>query len=283
MNEFYANSYGCEDDDYKSFVHGIVINYAPDVIDATFEFRPEEHCLVIQRRVDGQTEEEFVEILYELALPGKDGRYNSSGERSRLQAMEMESIAKAWANWFVHNFECCSNESEIIMSRCLAVYTIMKGDPISVGSLIARSIKAMVTAPVVYFGHPFVITFMRRKLQISHMQSMQQHRQQQQHHLHLLRISNIINIHLTSPSTISIQTSRWGWLMTAVQDYRAQHPIPSYYQQYPHVANLEAHFQRQTIRLVEYKTHVRGMWDQEYDRAHPKQDQESQAAAFARL
>ncbi|MCH84699.1 hypothetical protein A2U01_0005534 [Trifolium medium] len=76
----------------------------------------------------------------------------------------MEPIAKAWANWLVHNFECCSNESEIIMSRCYAIYTIMKGEPISVGGLIARSIKAMVTAPVVYFGHPFVITFLCERL-----------------------------------------------------------------------------------------------------------------------
>ncbi|MCI64721.1 hypothetical protein A2U01_0085979, partial [Trifolium medium] len=85
-----------------------------------------------------QTEEEFTEILHELALPGKDWRNNSSGDRSRLQATKMELIAKAWANWFVHSFECCSNESKIIMSCCLAVYTIMKGEAISVGGLIAR-------------------------------------------------------------------------------------------------------------------------------------------------
>ncbi|MCI39389.1 hypothetical protein A2U01_0060620, partial [Trifolium medium] len=121
---------------------GVEISYAPSVIDGIFGFRPEEHCMVRQRRADDQTEEEFAEILHELALPGKDLRYNSSGDRSCLQAMEMELVAKAWANWFVHNFECCSNESEIIMSRCFAVYTIMRGEAISVGGLIARSIKA---------------------------------------------------------------------------------------------------------------------------------------------
>ncbi|MCI50616.1 hypothetical protein A2U01_0071860, partial [Trifolium medium] len=65
-------------------------------------------------------------------------------------------------------------------------------------------------------------------------------------------------------------------LMNAVHDYRAQHPIPSYYQQYPQVADLEAHFQRQTMILVEHQTHIRGMWDQEFDRANPEQDQEAQ-------
>ncbi|MCI47783.1 hypothetical protein A2U01_0069025, partial [Trifolium medium] len=33
------------------------ISYAPSVIDGIFGFRPEEHCSVMQRRVDGQTEE----------------------------------------------------------------------------------------------------------------------------------------------------------------------------------------------------------------------------------
>ncbi|MCI95556.1 hypothetical protein A2U01_0116854, partial [Trifolium medium] len=33
---------------------------------------------------------------------------------------------------------------------------------------------------------------------------------------------------------------------------------------------------------VEHQTHIRGMWDQEYDRANPEQDQEAQVAAFAR-
>ncbi|MCI83025.1 hypothetical protein A2U01_0104300, partial [Trifolium medium] len=46
-----------------------IISYAPSVIDGIFGFRPEEHCMVMQRRTEGQTEEEFTEILHELALP----------------------------------------------------------------------------------------------------------------------------------------------------------------------------------------------------------------------
>ncbi|MCH90503.1 hypothetical protein A2U01_0011419 [Trifolium medium] len=78
----------CATDDYTSY-------YAPDVIDAVFQFRPEEHCLVLQRRAGGQTEEEFAEMLHELALPGKDWRYDCNGRRSRLKATEMEPIANA--------------------------------------------------------------------------------------------------------------------------------------------------------------------------------------------
>ncbi|MCI68415.1 hypothetical protein A2U01_0089676, partial [Trifolium medium] len=73
------------------------ISYAQDVIDAIFGFRPEEHCSVLQRRAEGQTEDEFARMLHELALPGKDWHYNSSGECLCLQATEMEPIAKAWA------------------------------------------------------------------------------------------------------------------------------------------------------------------------------------------
>ncbi|MCI90352.1 hypothetical protein A2U01_0111644 [Trifolium medium] len=40
-------------------------------------------------------------MLHELAMPGKDWRYDSNGGRSRLQATEMDLIAKAWAKcWF---------------------------------------------------------------------------------------------------------------------------------------------------------------------------------------
>ncbi|MCI44934.1 hypothetical protein A2U01_0066173, partial [Trifolium medium] len=46
-------------------------------------------------------------------------------------------------------------------------------------------------------------------------------------------------------------------LMAAVQEYRARTPTPSYYQLYHEVADLEAHFQRQTTRLVEHQTHIR--------------------------
>ncbi|MCI96522.1 hypothetical protein A2U01_0117822, partial [Trifolium medium] len=46
-------------------------------------------------------------------------------------------------------------------------------------------------------------------------------------------------------------------LMAAVQEYRAQVQLPSYYQLYPQPANIEGHFQRQTARLIEHQTHIR--------------------------
>ncbi|MCI89566.1 hypothetical protein A2U01_0110855, partial [Trifolium medium] len=61
-------------------------------------------------------------MLQELAMTGKDWRYDCHGGRSRLQVTEMVPVAKAWDKWLVCNFESCSNETEIIMSRCHAVY-----------------------------------------------------------------------------------------------------------------------------------------------------------------
>ncbi|MCI58289.1 hypothetical protein A2U01_0079543, partial [Trifolium medium] len=66
------NAYGREDDDYTSYVRGVEISYTPDVIDTVFGFRPEEHCIVVQRRTAGHTKDEYAEILHELVLPGKD-------------------------------------------------------------------------------------------------------------------------------------------------------------------------------------------------------------------
>ncbi|MCI31731.1 hypothetical protein A2U01_0052943, partial [Trifolium medium] len=45
VEEFYANAYGRDDDDYTSYVRRVEISYAPDVIDTIFWFRPEEHCM----------------------------------------------------------------------------------------------------------------------------------------------------------------------------------------------------------------------------------------------
>ncbi|MCI19682.1 hypothetical protein A2U01_0040842, partial [Trifolium medium] len=91
--------------------------------------------MVRQRRTGARTEEEYAEILHELALPGKDWRYNSSGEHGRLQDTDMEPMPR-------HG----------------------RIEGISVGRLIARSIKSMVTASEVYIGHPFVITFLCERL-----------------------------------------------------------------------------------------------------------------------
>ncbi|MCI47985.1 hypothetical protein A2U01_0069228 [Trifolium medium] len=52
------------------------------------------------------------------------------------------------------------------MSRCHVVYTILRGEPIRVGSLIANSIKRMITATDVYVGHLYVITHLCERLQV---------------------------------------------------------------------------------------------------------------------
>ncbi|MCI96366.1 hypothetical protein A2U01_0117666, partial [Trifolium medium] len=51
------------------------------------------------------------------------------------------------------------------MSRCHAVYAIVRGYPIRVGEMIARSIKRMITTADSYIGHPFVITTLCDRLQ----------------------------------------------------------------------------------------------------------------------
>ncbi|MCI24493.1 hypothetical protein A2U01_0045677, partial [Trifolium medium] len=154
------------DDDYTSYVREVEISYAPGVIDTIFGFRQEEHCWVRQQREATFTDAEYAEMLQTLALPGRDWHYNSRGERSRLQGTDMMPVAKGWAKWLVHNFESCSNETEFIMSRCHAVYAIMRGEPIIVGEMIARSIKRMITGLDSYIGHPFVITTLCQRLHV---------------------------------------------------------------------------------------------------------------------
>ncbi|MCI58777.1 hypothetical protein A2U01_0080032, partial [Trifolium medium] len=58
-------------------------------------------------------------------------------------------------------------------------------------------------------------------------------------------------------------------------DYRAQTPIPSYYQQYPQRPDLTGHFQRQTTRLLEHQNHVQDVWNQDYEAHQPPQQSAS--------
>ncbi|MCI43690.1 hypothetical protein A2U01_0064928, partial [Trifolium medium] len=91
------NAFGRADDDFTSYVRGVEISYTPGVIDSVFGFRPEEFCSVRKRRTIAYTDAEYDQMFHELAMPGKDWRYNSRGGRSRLQGTEMMHVAKAWA------------------------------------------------------------------------------------------------------------------------------------------------------------------------------------------
>ncbi|MCI27866.1 hypothetical protein A2U01_0049066, partial [Trifolium medium] len=111
VEEFYANALGRPDDDFTSYMRGVEISYAPDVIDTVFGFRPEDHCGVRQWRESAHTEEEYTEMPQTLALPGRDWHYTSRGACSRLQITDMMPVVKGWAKWLVRNFESCSNET----------------------------------------------------------------------------------------------------------------------------------------------------------------------------
>jgi hypothetical protein len=162
VEEFYANALAYGVGDYRSYVRGVTISFAPDVIDATFGFRTEGQCGVRMTHTswrDGAiTDAEYDQIREALAMPGKDWRYSRHGARQRLQATEMLPLAKLLSRWWIHNFKACSYKTEIITSRCLAIYSILMGEPIQVGSVIAQSIKRMITSTDAYIGHPFVIS-----------------------------------------------------------------------------------------------------------------------------
>jgi hypothetical protein len=70
------------------------------------------------------------------------------GALQRIQGTEMLPLAKLWSRWWIHNFEACSNQTEIITARCLAVYSILMGEPIQVRRMIAHSIKRMITTTI---------------------------------------------------------------------------------------------------------------------------------------
>jgi hypothetical protein len=104
------------------------------------------------------TDAEYDQIREALAMPGNDWRYSTQGALQRIQGTEMLPLAKLWSRWWIHNFEAWSNQTEIITTRCLAIYSILMGKPIQVGRMIAQSIKRMITSTDSSTGHPFVFS-----------------------------------------------------------------------------------------------------------------------------
>ncbi|KAK2389847.1 hypothetical protein QL285_063409 [Trifolium repens] len=227
VEEFYANVMAFGPGDYRSYVRGVHVSFSRDTIDATFGFRPEGQCGVHMRRASWRegaiTDAEYNQIRDTLDMPGKDWRYSRQAARQRLQATEMLPLAKLWAKWWTHNFEACSNETEIITSRCLGIYNILMEEPIQVGSVIAQSIKRTITS----FDATMAAT---------------------QYDMHVL---------------IDWGLPRYSpHMMDAVQGYRAQHPLPSYRQQYPEQPDLTGHFNRETQNLLQHQQQVQDRWDQ---------------------
>ncbi|KAK2422113.1 hypothetical protein QL285_032672 [Trifolium repens] len=88
VEEYYANALAYGVGDYRSYVQGVAISYAPDVIDSTFGFRSEDYCEVHMRRAswrDGAiTDAEYDQMRETLAMPGKDWRYSRQRVRDYM-------------------------------------------------------------------------------------------------------------------------------------------------------------------------------------------------------
>ncbi|KAK2435765.1 hypothetical protein QL285_020801 [Trifolium repens] len=67
---------------------------------------------------------------------------NAAGSRIQLAWSPLQRVGP---NWLAHNFESCSNSTEIIMSCCITVSAILRRERIQVRSLIAESIKRFIT------------------------------------------------------------------------------------------------------------------------------------------
>ncbi|KAK2436773.1 hypothetical protein QL285_021743 [Trifolium repens] len=302
MEELYANAFAFGPGDYRSNVRGIYVSFAPDHIDSTFGFRLEGQCGVQMRRASWRegaiTDADYDQIREALAMPGKDWRYSRQGARQRIQATEMLPLAKLWARWWTHNFEACSNETEIITSKCLAIYSILMGEPIQVGQVIAQSIKRMVTSSDAAIGHPFVISHLcalagvpeedddeiiepeiplgarflsRAQRDLDRVLAAQQPQQPQQQQVHQPPPQHQFSEYELGMAATQYDIHvRMDWglpryslhLMDAVQGYRAQHPLPSYRQQYPEQPNLTGHFNRQNQNLQQDQQQVQDRWDQ---------------------
>ncbi|MCH95466.1 hypothetical protein A2U01_0016443, partial [Trifolium medium] len=106
-----------------------------------------EQCTVTPRRIPGATTQAVCDEMQPyLALPGVGWVIGSIGLPTRMDATDMDPVAKILSVWLVNSLKPCSNSSEIIMDRCHAVYAMLRRWDIRVSRLVAASITGLVTA-----------------------------------------------------------------------------------------------------------------------------------------
>ena len=74
-----------------------------------------------------------------------------------LKTTEFRQIPRAWTSFFVQTLEATSNQSQLIMKRCLGLLALLRGELINLGLLIAESINYMGNVAQKACGHFFVL------------------------------------------------------------------------------------------------------------------------------
>lgn len=184
VKEFFANA--CEeaeseeekdeeeDDDnqneekkFVSYVRGKQVSYDPKTLNELFGLEDFPHCDFAARDKAG-ADTDYEDILRTLCIAGADWVSGKTEKLKKLRTVDLNSEAKGWATFVLRTLLPCSNVSEVNEKRAKLLVSILKGENINVGRLLARHLHktAKNSKSTGYLNHPSLIGLLCEKVRV---------------------------------------------------------------------------------------------------------------------
>ncbi|QHN77909.1 uncharacterized protein DS421_19g656920 [Arachis hypogaea] len=144
VREFYANAvpqpgqpYG-----YISYVRGKSIDYSPSSIERMLMVKRTSSTRSYEERMK-QQDPAFDEILNEICVLHMQWIKDKDGIPNQLRKMDLSPQARGWLEFVRRSLIPTSNTSEVTKERVVLIYSILKGENVNVGEMIANNINKM--------------------------------------------------------------------------------------------------------------------------------------------
>ncbi|KOM57477.1 hypothetical protein LR48_Vigan11g051000 [Vigna angularis] len=161
VDEFYNNARRLGDhpvEDYLSYVRGHVIRYDPDSINRFLNTKwAGEQCQFALNMEEGA---HFGDLDSVLCVPRGYFQRNRNGAVVNIRRVDLTPLAKYWMAFSHANIQPCSHVSDIIVSRALLLYCVLRGMSINIRQVIANEIQVCANTMnnKTPLGHPYLIT-----------------------------------------------------------------------------------------------------------------------------
>lgn len=171
VKEFFANA--CEEDEeeegddqneeqkFTSYVRGKQVVYDPKTLNELFDLEDFPHCDFAAREKPGANID-FDDILRTLCISGAAWKEGKTSKLKKLNTIDLTPEAKCWSAFVLRTLLPCSNVSELNLKRANLLVSILKGENINVGRLLAHNLHetAKNENSTSYLNHPALISLL---------------------------------------------------------------------------------------------------------------------------
>ncbi|WJX59707.1 hypothetical protein P8452_44996 [Trifolium repens] len=174
--EFFANAYqgpakeyGNDKNDLKqftSFVRGKMVPFDDKVINQLFGLENYEQCSFEARRAMPRSPYSVADSDILGKPKFSSWILNKDGMPEKLRISNLTPTARAWATFVSRNLLPCSNNRALPVQQTTLVITILKGEPVNVGRLLADDLwgTANCSSPSSYLSHASLINKLCEKV-----------------------------------------------------------------------------------------------------------------------